>query len=71
MVQPPVAHRHRWRPNGKSTHIELTTAAVSNLSSFVYKLVKGWVDVIRELDFCYGGVAHGSESDSETCNALL
>lgn len=71
MIQSTVAHRHCWRPDGKSTHVELTTAAVSDLRSFVYKLVKGWVDVIRELDLCYGSVAHGSESDSEACDALL
>lgn len=71
MIQSSVAHGHRRCPNGKPSNVELTTAAVSNLSSFIYELVESGIDVIRELDLGYGSVAHGSESNSETCNALL
>ena len=34
-------------------------------------LIESWENIIGELDFRDGGVAHSSKTDPKTCNALL
>mmetsp|Transcript_19937 Transcript_19937/g.39144 ORF Transcript_19937/g.39144 Transcript_19937/m.39144 type:complete len:357 (+) Transcript_19937:122-1192(+) len=60
-----------WSTDGETTTVELVARTVTHLGSFINKLVKGWKDVISELNFGDCGPPRGSVANTETCNTLL